>query len=134
MIALSPNQLNPVHPCKDMTATVTPHPSTALPNLRVLELASLTPGPYCGKLLASLGVEVIKSKPPAGDPYRRRGPFPGDVPHPERSGLYRYLNTGKQSVTLNLENPAGQDLLRQLVASQANGKWYNHRRRCLPGD
>ena len=95
--------------------TTNPSP-VALPNLRVLELASLIPGPYCGKLLASLGAEVIKAEPPAGDPSRRRGPFPGDIPHPERSGRYLYLNTGKQSVTLNSENPAGRDLLRRLVA------------------
>lgn len=90
--------------------------SAALPNLRILELASLIPGPYCGKLLASLGAEVIKAEPPSvGDPSRRRGPFPGDEPHPERSGLFLYLNTGKRSITLDLENPAGRDLLRQLV-------------------
>ena len=90
---------------------------SALPNLRVLEIASLIPGPYCGKLLASLGAEVIKAEPPGvGDPARRRGPFPGDEPHPERSGLFLYLNTGKRGITLDLENPAGQDLLRQLVA------------------
>ena len=90
---------------------------TALPNLRVLEIASFIPGPYCGKLLASLGAEVIKAEPPAvGDPSRRRGPFPDDVPHPERSGLYLYLNTGKRGVTLDPRNPAGQDLLRQLVS------------------
>ena len=90
---------------------------TALPSLRVLEIASLIPGPYCGKLLASLGAEVIKAEPPGdGDPARRRGPFPDDAPHPERSGLYLYLNTGKRGITLDLENPAGQDLLRQLVS------------------
>ena len=94
----------------------TPAPD-ALPNLRILEVASLIPGPYCGKLLASLGATVIKAEPPnGGDPARRRGPFPNDVPHPERSGLYLYLNTGKQSVTLNLHDPAGRDLLHQLVA------------------
>ncbi|MDE2785039.1 MAG: CoA transferase [Chloroflexota bacterium] len=48
---------------------------TALPNLRVLEVASLIPGPYCGKLLASLGAEVIKAEPPGvGGPSRRRSP------------------------------------------------------------
>ena len=90
---------------------------TALPNLRVLEVASLIPGPYCGKLLASLGAEIIKAEPlGVGDPARRRGPFPGDEPHPERSGLFLYLNTGKESITLDPENPAGRDLLRRLVA------------------
>ena len=98
-----------------MTAT---SPPTALPNLRVLEVASLIPGPYCSKLLASLGAAVIKAEPPnAGDQSRRRGPFPKDVPHPERSGLYLYLNTGKQSITLNLHDPAGRDLLDPLVDS-----------------
>ena len=97
--------------------TSSPASHAALPNLRVLELASLIPGPYAGKLLASLGATVIKAEPPnAGDPSRRRGPFPDDVPHPERSGLYLYLNTGKQSITLNLQDPAGRDLLRQLIA------------------
>ena len=100
-----------------MTSFLSRQTPIALPNLRVLEVASLIPGPYCGKLLASLGAEVIKAEPPgAGDPSRRRGPFPDDVPHPERSGLYLYLNTGKQSITLNLHDPAGRDLLRQLVS------------------
>ena len=84
------------------------------PNLRVLEVASLVPGPYCGKLL---GANVIKAEPPTGDPSRRRGPFPDDIPHPERSGMYLYLNTGKQSVTLHLADPSGRELLHQLVAS-----------------
>ena len=90
---------------------------TALPDLRVLEIASLISGPYCGKLLASLDAQVIKAElPGGGDPSRRRGPFPDDTPHPERSGLFLYLNTGKRSITLDLENPAGRDLMRQLVA------------------
>ena len=91
--------------------------TAALPNLRVLEIASLIPGPYCGKLLASLGADVIKAEPPGtGDPSRRRGPFPDDDPHPERSGMFLYLNTGKRSITLDAQNPAGRDLLRRLIA------------------
>ena len=54
-----------------------------------------------------------------GDPTRRRGPFPGDVPHPERSGEFLYLNTGKKSITLSLEDAQGKLLLRQL-AGQAD--------------
>ena len=103
------------------TTNPSPFP-VALPNLRVLEVASLIPGPYCGKLLASLGAEVIKAEPPGGgDPSRRRGPFPDDIPHSERSGLFLYLNTGKKSITLNLHDPAGQDLVRQLVSKRGHG-------------
>jgi crotonobetainyl-CoA:carnitine CoA-transferase CaiB-like acyl-CoA transferase len=92
-------------------------PPQALPGLRVLEVADMVAGPYCGKLLASLGAEVIKIEPPAtGDLARRRGPFPDDVPHPERSGLFLYLNTGKKGITLNLDDAQGQALLRQLAA------------------
>lgn len=94
-----------------------PRSSTALHGCRILEIASLIPGPYCGKLLASLGARVIKAEPPgAGDPARRRGPFPDDHPHPERSGIFLYLNTGKQSITLNLRDAAGRALLHRLVA------------------
>ena len=104
-------------PATATTAATIATAAAALPNLTVLELASLIPGPYCGKLLASLGAAVIKAEPPSrGDPARRRGPFPDDIPHPERSGLYLYLNTGKQSVTLNLADAAGTDLLRRLVS------------------
>ena len=72
--------------------------------------------PYCGKLLASLGAQVIKAEAPMlGDPSRRRGPFPGDLPHPERSGLFLYLNTGKKSITLELQDEQGQALLGQLL-------------------
>ena len=76
--------------------------------------------PYCGKLLASLGADVVKIEPPkTGDPSRRRGPFPGDDPNPERSGSFLYLNTGKRGVTLDVDDPQGRKMLRQL-ASQAD--------------
>ena len=89
-----------------------------LSGLRVLEVADNVAGPYCGKLLASLGAEVTKVEAPrSGDPSRRQGPFPGDVPHPECSGLFLYLNTGKRGITLNSEDPQGTTILRQLAAN-----------------
>jgi len=91
-------------------------PTQALAGLRVLEVAEQVCGPYCGKLLAALGAEVIKAEvPPEGDPSRRRGPFPGDTPHPERSGTFLYLNTGKKGITLNPADPQGQVLLGELA-------------------
>src|SRR6266511_758953 len=88
----------------------------ALAGLRVLEVAERVCGPYCGQLLASLGVAVINAEAlPEGDPSRRRGPFPRDIPHPERSGTFLYLNTGKKGITLNLADPQGRVLLGELT-------------------
>lgn len=72
----------------------------ALAGVRVIELAEGVAGPYCGKLLAGLGADVLKVEPPHGDCTRRAGPFPGDVFDPERSGLFLHLNTGKRSAVL----------------------------------
>src|SRR3712207_2689994 len=92
------------------------NPPQALAGLRVLEVAERVWGPYCGKLLASLGAEVLKAEaPPEGDASRRRGPFPGDITHPERSGTFHYRNTGKKGMTLNLADPQGRVLLSELA-------------------
>ena len=87
-----------------------------LAGIRVLEVADLVAGPYCGKLLAELGAEVTKVEAPgAGDASRREGPFPEDAPHPEKSGLFLYLNTGKKGITLNLADSQGRVILRELA-------------------
>lgn len=87
-----------------------------LEGLRVLELGTFVSAPFCGKLLAGWGAEVIKVEPPGGDPSRHVGLFPGDLPDPEASALFLYLNTGKQSVVLDLATPAGLDRLLDLAA------------------
>ena len=94
-------------------------PAKALAGLGVVELSSLISGPYTGRLLADLGADVIKVEPPGGDESRRFGPFPGDVPHPEGSGLFLYLNANKRGVTLDVSVPTGRDLLMKLL-SQAD--------------
>ncbi len=87
----------------------------ALSDLRVVELAQGIAGPYCGKLFADTGAEVIKVEPPEGDRSRRLGPFPEDLPHHEKSGLFLHLNTGKKSVTLDVSVTSGQVVLRKLL-------------------
>ncbi len=65
-----------------------------LPGLKVLELGESISAPYCGKLLADMGARVVKiERPGAGDQAREYGPFLNDQPHPERSGLFLYLNS-----------------------------------------
>ena len=84
--------------------------------LKVLDLTHYVAGPYATRLMAAQSAEVIKVERPAtGDGARRIGPFPDDVPHPEKSALFLYLNTGKKSVTLNLKNGASNPILRRLL-------------------
>lgn len=87
----------------------------ALSTLRVLDLSFAIPGPYCAGLMAGLGAEVVKVEPLQGDTARRCGPFFQDDPHPEKSGLFLYVNQGKKSITLNLETETGRGIFRRLV-------------------
>jgi crotonobetainyl-CoA:carnitine CoA-transferase CaiB-like acyl-CoA transferase len=88
----------------------------ALEGVRVLEYSSATSGSYCTKLMADLGAEVIHVEPPrTGDDARRSPPFPRDLPHPERSALFLFLNTNKLGITLNPELPQGKKIFEQLV-------------------
>ncbi len=88
----------------------------ALSGLKILERSEFIAGPYCGKLFADLGAEVIKiEKPGPGDKARSWGPFPGDIPHPEKSGLFLFLNTNRLGVTLNLEMAAGLKIFREMA-------------------
>ena len=88
-----------------------------LSGVRVLEVGSMISAPYCGKLLADAGARVIKLETPnRGDPARRYGPWPDDVPHRERSGLFLYLNSGKEGISANLETPTGRSIMRRLAS------------------
>ncbi len=88
-----------------------------LAGLRVLELGTFVSAPYCGKLFAGYGAEVIKIEPPGGDIARAHGPFKDGSPNPETSALFLYLNTGKQSVELDIRTPAGRAALLKLAAT-----------------
>ncbi len=118
----------------------------ALEGMKVLEYCNMVSGPYCAKLLADLGAEVLKIEPPGrGDDARRRGPLPvsrmsgrldraasnflslsfscrrigpffKDIPHPEKSGLFLYLNSNKKGLTLDPYAPEGKEVFQKLVA------------------
>jgi crotonobetainyl-CoA:carnitine CoA-transferase CaiB-like acyl-CoA transferase len=94
-------------------------PTGLLTGVRVLELSPRISGPYCGKILAHMGAEVLKIEPPEGDATRRMGPFPGRRPHAEKSGLFLWLNANKYSVKLDLERPDDRRQLRELAQTAA---------------
>lgn len=88
----------------------------ALEDVRVLDLTHHIAGPYCAKLLADFGADVVKIERPEGDIARSMPPFFNDEAHPDKSLLFAYLNTGKRSVTLNLKTATGKALLERLAA------------------
>jgi crotonobetainyl-CoA:carnitine CoA-transferase CaiB-like acyl-CoA transferase len=90
-------------------------PDTALDGLRIIELAEGVAGPYCGKLFADLGADVIKVEPPEGDRTRRAGPFRDGAPNPEGSGLFLYLNTNKRGVTADVTTDGGREAILGLL-------------------
>jgi crotonobetainyl-CoA:carnitine CoA-transferase CaiB-like acyl-CoA transferase len=88
----------------------------ALEGLRVIEAGGEIAAAYCTKLLADLGAEVLKIEPPEGDRLRQWGPFPANAADPEKSGLFRYLNTNKASTVADLDDGDGQSRLLELMA------------------
>ena len=86
-----------------------------LDDVRVIDLTRYTAGPFCTRLLADYGADVVKVEPPGGDPSRALPPFAGDEPGVERSGLFLFLNTGKRSVVLDLKAEADREQLLGLV-------------------
>src|SRR6266403_1058832 len=83
-----------------------------LDGIRVLELAQVVAGPFCGTLMAEFGAEVIKTEMPGrGDDLRRLGPSEGDC-----SYWFAVDNRNKKLMTLDLHAAKGQDIVRRLVA------------------
>src|SRR5215813_3857247 len=88
----------------------------ALSDVRVIEIGEMVSAPYAAKMLADVGAEVIKvERPREGDRARRMGPFPLGGADPEQSGLFLYLNANKLGITLDIAQPAGFEILEQLV-------------------
>ncbi len=89
--------------------------ATALDGIRVVELSHERCA-FAGKLLADMGADVVVVEPPAGSPLRGWGPFVDDAPDPERSLAWWHYNTSKRGIVLDLEDEAGRERLRRLVA------------------
>jgi crotonobetainyl-CoA:carnitine CoA-transferase CaiB-like acyl-CoA transferase len=83
-----------------------------LAGVRVLDLSTLLPGPYCSWILAAFGANVLKIERPGGSDWARHAP-------PTREGqgaLFMALNRGKKSLTLNLKTDAGRGVFLRLAA------------------
>ena len=88
-----------------------------LAGIKIVEYGDLVTAPYASKLLADLGATVVKIEAPhTGDRSRAVGPFPGDRPDAEQSGLFIYLNGKKRGVTLDVTSATGRGIFDRLVA------------------
>lgn len=99
-----------------------------LSGLRVVALEQFMAGPLGSMLMADLGAEVIKVEPiDGGDPARNIGPYAGASPDsPGRSTIFLRLNRNKRSLAVNLRDPRGAALVRDLAA-QSDILWQNFR-------
>ena len=86
-----------------------------LSHIRVLELGGYVAAPYCGKLLADYGAEVVKVEPPEGDPGRKLPPFIDEFE--KVSATFLHLNTSKRSVVVDLRTDEGRHAFLRLVRS-----------------
>ena len=87
----------------------------ALEGVKVLDLTHHIAGPWCTKLLAYYGADVLKVERPEGDPARGMPPFYHDEIDQDKSLLFLYLNTCKRGITLNLKTLQGRRMFRELL-------------------
>jgi len=87
-----------------------------LSGYRVIDLTD-EKGAFCTKMMGDLGADVVKIEKPGGDPLRKRPPFFGDTPDPEKSLPWHALHNGKRGITMDIEREKGAKIMRRLVAS-----------------
>ena len=120
--------------------------SGPLAGVKILDLSWIVAGPTVGRAMADFGATVIRVESPTRvDTARVVGPFHGDEPGIENSGLYGNVNAGKWGLTLNLRVPEAQEIFRRLAqwadivsesfTAEVLGRWqldYEHLRQLKP--
>ena len=86
--------------------------TSALQNIRVLDVTQVMAGPFCAMLLCDMGAEVIKVESPAGDSSRRMAGACGSD-----SASFNAVNRGKRGIVIDLKAAGGPDVLRRLAAT-----------------
>jgi crotonobetainyl-CoA:carnitine CoA-transferase CaiB-like acyl-CoA transferase len=92
---------------KDQAGGLAPGP---LAGIRVLDFSMFLAGPYCTRLMADMGAEIIKVEPPEGDFLRQAPPLRGG-----ESAYYGHINCGKKSLKLDMKSDQGREVVRRLI-------------------
>ena len=87
--------------------------SGPLAGIRVIELGAFIAGPFCGQLLADLGADVVKIEPPGGGDAMRQW---GAAREDGKTLWWPVIARNKRSVTVDLRNEDGQNIVRELAA------------------
>ena len=87
-----------------------PHGPRLLDGIRVLDFTAVIAGPYCTRLMADLGADVLKVEPPEGELLRHGPPFRAGV-----STLFSQLNSGKRCIALDLKQAAAREIIVALL-------------------
>ena len=85
--------------------------NSLLGKVRVLDFTRVMSGPFCTRILADLGAEIIKVESESGDSVRHHPPFQGGF-----ASYFTQFNVGKKSIGVNLRSPEGIELLKKLVS------------------
>jgi len=104
-----------------ISQTIKEHPEAIkmenkpLSGIKVVELATVVAAPSCGRLLAALGADVIKVEPPKGDPWRLVYAVIGKGFDELEDPIFDICNSGKRTISIDIKNPRGYDLLMELI-------------------
>lgn len=92
-----------------------PLPPGALSGVRVVDLSRQAPGPYASMLLADFGADVLVVEPPGGSTRGRETNVYWELERDERVSAFAALRRNKRSIELDLKDPAGRDVMDQLI-------------------
>jgi len=86
-------------------------PAGPLSGLRILEIGHFVAAPFCARLLADLGADVIKVEPPEGDPVRQWGKMQNGV-----APWWSLHGRNKRSITVNLKHAKASEIVLRIAA------------------
>ncbi|MCP4210488.1 MAG: CoA transferase [Halieaceae bacterium] len=94
-----------------MDVKLSQRPTGPLKGIRVIDITSMITGPLCSQQLGDLGADVVKIEPLHGEVARWMTP----PQKADLSGFYSQMNRNKRSLSVDMKNPAGIDIIRKLV-------------------